>query len=151
MQRPIVVPVVTVKDSCAVVQTYILMHWNGTSWSLVDGPPVSNSSLSSVKALSSNDVWAVGYKHFDRNANTSSTFTLHWDGTTWSEIPSPNVTTGFNMLSGVDGVAPNDVWAVGGSDLTMHWDGTAWTEVPTPLDNVQFLATKYFQRRMFGP
>ena len=131
-----------VGSSGTAVQTYILMQWNGTSWSLVDGPPVSNSSLSSVKALSTNDVWAVGSKDIDNNANTSSTFTLHWDGTTWSEIPSPNGTTGFNKLSGVDGVAPNDVWAVGGSGLTMHWDGTAWTVVPTPLDNVQFLATK---------
>jgi len=130
-----------VGSSGVTVRTYILMHWNGTSWSLMNGPPASNSSLSSVRALSSNDVWAVGYKDAD-NANTPSIFTLHWNGTTWSEIPSANDTVGFNVLTGVDGMAPNDVWAVGGNSLAMHWDGTAWTVVPTPWDNVQFHAIK---------
>ena len=130
-----------VGSSDAVVDTYILMHWDGTSWSLVDGPPVSKSLLRSVKAFSSNDVWAVGSKEIDNNANTSSTLTLHWDGTTWSEIPSPNVAMA-NLLTGVDGIAPNDVWAVGTRGLAMHWDGTAWTVVPTPHDNVGFFAIK---------
>jgi hypothetical protein len=110
---------------------YILMHWDGTSWSLVKGPPADGSALSSLKAFATNDVWAVGSK--DINQNTSSTFTLHWDGTAWTEIPSPNVSINFNTLLGVDGAAPNDVWAVGGTNaggLAMHWDGAIWTVVP---------------------
>ena len=66
-----------------------------------------------------------------------ATFTLHWDGTAWSEIPSPNVDESSG-LSGVDGAAPNDVWAVGivsnAGALAMHWDGAVWTVVPTPDD-----------------
>jgi len=126
---------------------YILMHWDGTIWSVVNGPPANSSSLLSVKAFASDDVWAVGEK--DRTDFTTSTFTLHWDGTTWSEIPSPNVGMGFQFFNGVDGVAPNDVWAVGYSGfsnvgaLTMHWDGTAWTVVPTPTDG-SFTAVKAF-------
>ena len=124
--------------------TYILMHWDGTAWSLVSAPPASSSSLSSVKAFASNDVWAVGSKDFDYNANAASTFILHWDGTAWSEIPSPNVDVG-NYLSGVDGAAPDDLWAVGESvsspsaftTLALHWDGTAWMVVPTPVINNQ--------------
>src|SRR5439155_15535056 len=114
---------------------YILMHWDGTSWSLVNGPPANSSVLLSVKAFATDDVWAVGYKDFDINQNTSSTFTLHWDGTAWSEVPSPNVGDG-NYLHGVDGATPNDVWAVGSSNLgalAMHWDGAVWTVVPTPV------------------
>ena len=66
---------------------YILMHWDGTSWSLVNGPPANASALASVKAFATDDVWAVGGK--DGTAFTASTFTLHWDGATWSEVPSP--------------------------------------------------------------
>jgi hypothetical protein len=128
---------------------YILMHWDGTIWSVVNGPPANSSGLSSVKAFATDDVWAVGWKDYDGNHFTSSTFTVHWDGTTWSEIPSPNVGMGFKSLGGVDGVAPNDVWAVGSSGLssvgalTMHWDGTAWTVVPTLTDG-WFSAVKAF-------
>jgi hypothetical protein len=114
---------------------YILMHWDGTSWSLVNGPPANASVLLSVKAFATNDVWAVGYKDLDYNQNTASTFTLHWDGTAWSEVPSPNVDDA-NYLHGVDGATPNDVWAVGSTNLralAMHWDGAVWTVVPTPV------------------
>jgi hypothetical protein len=117
---------------------YILMHWDGASWSLVDGPPVTAGALSGLKAFASNDVWAVGTKNYF--GTNSTTWTLHFDGTTWTEIPSPNADEG-SYLNGIDGTAPNDVWAVGESTLgtnvqhtlAMHWDGTAWTVVPTPV------------------
>jgi len=136
-----------VGNSISPNDVYILMHWDGTSWSLVNGPPAKSSLLVSVKAFATDDVWAVGYKDYDYNQFTSSTFTLHWDGTTWSEIPSPNVTNGFNNLYGVDGTAPDDMWAVGSSNLgaiALHWDGTAWTTVPTPVDDGWFVAVKAF-------
>jgi hypothetical protein len=132
----------------SIPDVYILMHWDGTIWSVVNGPPVNSSALLSIKAFATDDVWAVGWKDYDNTHGTFSTLTLHWDGTTWSEIPSPNVSS-TTSLSGVDGVAPNDVWAVGYSGfsnvgaLTMHWDGTAWTVVPTPTDG-GFSAVKAF-------
>ena len=123
---------------------YTLMHWDGTSWSLVNGPPANSSALLSVKAFRRHDktdeVWAVGYKDF--NGSTASTFTLHYDGTTWSEVPSPNVDD-QNYLASVDGANPSDMWAVGDSGegvsvshyLALHWDGAVWSVVPTPMDN----------------
>jgi hypothetical protein len=74
-------------------------------------------------------------KDLDYNQNTASTFTLHWDGTAWSEVPSPNLDDA-NYLHAVDGATPNDVWAVGSTNLSglaMHWDGAVWTVVPTPV------------------
>jgi len=122
---------------------YILMHWDGAAWSLVNGPVVSAGALSAVKAFAANDVWAVGTEGYFQN--TSSTLTLHWDGTAWSRIPSPNVEM-QNHLGGVDGMTPDDVWAVGSSTtstLAMHWDGAAWTLVPTPtIAGGQFFAVK---------
>jgi len=119
---------------------YILMHWDGISWSLVNGPPANSSALFSLKAFATDDVWAVGWKDYDGNQFTASTFTLHWDGTAWSEVPSPNVDDA-NYLSAVDGATPNDVWAVGSTNLrglALHWDGAVWTVVPTPV--MQFSA-----------
>jgi hypothetical protein len=61
---------------------YILMHWDGTGWSLVNGPTANGSVLNSLKGFKRRDdtdeAWAVGYKDFGL---TSSSFTLHFDGT----------------------------------------------------------------------
>jgi hypothetical protein len=67
--------------------------------------------------------------------------TLHWDGTRWNIVPSPNSEAGNNALDGVAAVAANDVWAVGTSGgvggpdwqaLIEHWNGTNWSIVPGP-------------------
>jgi len=54
-------------------------------------------------------------------------------------VPSPNVGSSHNFLSGVSALASNDVWAVGfylngGTFQTLveHWNGTAWSVVPSP-------------------
>ncbi len=129
------VSVISRNDAWAVGEshTYFFLHWNGRQWSVVHGPPANESRLNAVKAFASNDVWAVGYKDSDPRLGTSSTFVLHWDGTVWSEIPSPNADLSNNLWS-IDGVASNDLWAVGQSahdvnpyPLAAHWDGTSWT------------------------
>ena len=79
-------------------------------------PSAPNTAWTTIKAFATDDVWAVGSKDSDINQNTSSTFTVHWDGTAWSEVPSPNVSD-QNSLNSVDGATPNDVWAVGYSSL----------------------------------
>ena len=45
--------------------------------------------LNAVTALSPSDVWAVGFDN-SSNLNESRTLTLHFDGTSWKTIPSPN-------------------------------------------------------------
>jgi hypothetical protein len=42
----------------------------------------------------------------------SHTLILRWDGTRWSQVPSPNLSS-YNYLLGVDAVSPADAWAVG--------------------------------------
>ncbi len=73
------------------------------------------------------------------------TFSLHWNGTSWAEVPIPpvNRSTDPNLqyvLSSVDVISPSDVWAVGYtydastgtrlSTLIEHWDGTSWSVTP---------------------
>jgi hypothetical protein len=92
------------------------------------------SQLRGVQAFSPTNVWTVGIQG-------TRTLIEHWNGTAFTVVPSPNVPDRNNWLEDVDGVAPNDVWAVGHADsqsfvgsksLAEHWDGSAWTIVPTP-------------------
>ena len=128
----------------------LIEHWNGSSWSIVPAtqPPSSVASLSGVSALSANDVWAVGSSVIGSAA--SKTLVEHWDGSTWTVVPSPSLDNigpypANNQLVDVVAIAPNDVWAVGtattivaGEALTLHWDGTQWTIVPNPGMNPRF-------------
>jgi hypothetical protein len=63
----------------------------------------------------------------------------HWDGTSWSIVPSPNP-NGINpihgsRLNGIAAISANDIWAVGTNEdatLTEHWDGTRWRVINSP-------------------
>jgi hypothetical protein len=123
------------------VNQTLIEHWNGHKWSVVSSPNVGtqNNELFGVAAVSATDIWAVGF--FAPSANMPlQTLTLHWDGTSWSVVASPNVAgTQNNELFGVAAVSANDVWAVGqfisGSSvqtLIEHWNGTSWSVVSSP-------------------
>ena len=108
-------------------------------WVEVPSPNVeTSSSLLGVAAVGSNDVWAVGWCC---HATRDRTLIEHWDGTSWSVVPSPNPGDFDNFLYGVAAVSANDVWAVGyyahvlyAPDRTLieHWDGASWSVVPSP-------------------
>ena len=138
----------------------LAMRWNGSAWSIATLPGnlthccylgETGPGLSAVSATSANDVWAVG--NF-----SGKNLTLHFDGTKWSEVSSPNdLQKQVNYLTGVAAVSTNDVWAVGvsytetlnsaGSPIysevttSMHWNGSAWSLVssPDPSSNHNFL------------
>jgi hypothetical protein len=99
----------------------LVEHWNGSAWSVVASPsPASNDTLTGVAARSATDVWAVGNRQ-DRSGAIpiDRTLTEHWNGSTWSVVPSPNVGGNDNLLNGV-GAASGDVWTVGSSEVTAH-------------------------------
>jgi hypothetical protein len=126
-------------------------HWNGSAWTIIPTPApaapagstFTGSTLTAVSARSASDIWAVGNFTTIKGTNVSTfTLTMHWNGSAWTILPSPNpavpTPTGADQsLNGVVEIAPNDVWAVGGTtDLTgfqparpiaMHWNGTAWS------------------------
>jgi len=118
----------------------LALHWDGTAWTIIPTPVSGGSQLGSVHAIAANDVWAVGDTIADQSFSASTTFTMHWDGTAWSIVPSPNGAFAENALNTVGGAATNDVWAMGrtGPDfnspqvLALHWNGDAWSVVSTP-------------------
>jgi hypothetical protein len=114
-------------------------HWNGTAWTATTEES-NNQFLFGASADAANDAWAVGFSGSD-NIETSA---VHWDGTNWKSVATPNVGEGTNKLNAVLALAPNDVWAVGFSTpvappkhaatltLIEHFDGTSWAVVPSP-------------------
>jgi hypothetical protein len=117
----------------------LVEHWDGSAWSVVPSPNVGtdNNDFYAVTARSANDVWAVGDER--PAGGTYSTLVEHWNGSTWSIVPSPNAGASSTHLSSVAAVSANDAWAVGnsgsfGANRTVieHWDGNAWSIVASP-------------------
>ncbi|MBV8607192.1 MAG: hypothetical protein JO034_06995 [Singulisphaera sp.] len=115
-----------INSSESALQT-VIEHWDGTSWSVVSSPNAGGGStnfLNGVAAVSANNIWAVG-EFLDPNANNYQTLTEHFDGTSWSVVPSPNATTGSNGLRGVTALSSNgDVVAVGGANSANNQGST---------------------------
>jgi hypothetical protein len=119
------------------------LHWNGSKWTVTpfaSFPNGGQQSLRGVAAASSTDVWAVG-SYAPTVFAELQTLAVHWDGTRWSRVPTPNVDAFFNLLLAVAAVNSNDVWAVGYAfttnglgfaTLTERWDGQQWSIVPSP-------------------
>ena len=129
------VAAVSPRDIWAVGYTHapalaLTLHWDGTSWTVVPTPGSGSSAnfLNAVAAVGANDVWAVG-TYFQPGNQWLTSLTMHWNGTEWGIVPSPNPGTSDNELDAVSATASNDVWAVG-SNSSLHWNGTQWNVVP---------------------
>src|SRR5207248_2167546 len=67
------------------------------------------------------------------------TLVLHWNGTAWSRLASPNPGAGNHNLYGVAAASASEAWAVGYyqvgsgyySTLVESWNGTTWSVVPS--------------------
>jgi len=126
----------------------LTLHFDGTSWRNIPTPNPGKCNqgnfgnvLTSVAAIATNDVWAVGFT-FPCNALLQP-MAMHWDGTKWTVVATPKLPFNNNALNGVVAFASNNVYAVGfqtasnGASLTLieHWDGTAWSVVSSPNKN----------------
>jgi len=120
----------------------LIEHWNGRSWTATALP--FNGWLRGVTALAGDDVWAVGLRWAANGAE--SPLTMHFDGRTWAQVPSPRLLPGRSedqaWLVSVSAAAARDVWAVGWygdvavgprpHTLIEHWNGRRWAVVPSP-------------------
>ena len=105
----------------------LILHWNGVAWTKVKSPnPAVVNNLSWVTSTSPTDVWAVGElsdannltgrilrpgTHIATRANPR-TFIVHWNGTGWSQVPSPSPGV-LDFLEGVGATSTSNAWAVG--------------------------------------
>src|SRR5258706_13559452 len=69
----------------------LIEHWNGTTWSVVSSPSPGgdNNVLQAVTSLSATHIWAVR-RLVKTRESPIQTLIEHWDGATWSIVPSPN-------------------------------------------------------------
>lgn len=126
----------------------LVEHWDGLRWNIVPSPNRpgrgAQNVLHGVTAVAADDVWAVGYSVDLDSPTIYSTLALHWDGSSWSIVPTPNLDPApraYNALLSVSAAATDDTWAVGGAPVAdagraifMHWDGIAWSLFPAPLE-----------------
>lgn len=100
--------------------------------------PPGDDTLFAIAATSTKDAWAVGSTN--QGSAAPGTLAEHWNGSTWSVVPSPNPGPTFNKLLGVTALSSSNAWAVGYyqnssggvSTLIEHWNGTQWSVVISP-------------------
>src|SRR5260221_209728 len=121
-------------------QRTLTEHWDGAQWSFVDSPSPGQryNLLRAVAAVAATDVWAVGSQITASGA--TQTLALHWDGSAWRLVATPDPGSYANQLNGVATISSSDVWAVGAASkgslgqvtqqpLIEHWNGTQWSVV----------------------
>jgi hypothetical protein len=136
---------------------FVILHpfaesWNGTKWSVVATPTLTNAgaSLNGVSCTSAPNCMAVGNEGTRRNP-TLFTLAEQWDGTAWKVVTTPPpLTPGGTALSTVSCTSPSACMAAGyfgfsngfGTSLTLaeQWDGTQWRfrTTPTPGNSGSF-------------
>lgn len=126
----------------------LIEYWNGKNWTIQKiQEPANGGQFSAVAALSASNAWAAGYAG-DANEGTGQTLIEHWDGKTWTTVPTP--TDGkASFLQSITVISSDNAWAVGyyiAADgtyqtLALYWNGQHWTIVPsqTPGGDGQFL------------
>jgi len=137
----------------------LLERWNGTTWTRVPGPAstgpagaaaapagpagtvLTGTFLQGVSGTSASNAWAVGYDVVASPPVYSVSVILHWNGTAWARVPSPEPGGGTNVyLNAVTSLSSSDAWAVGyyttaagkAQALAAHWNGTRWALVAAP-------------------
>jgi hypothetical protein len=115
-------------------------------WNLVtdQNPGQYVNNLTAATAAAANDVWAVG--DYMASSGFDQTLIEHWNGNSWSVVPSPSPGQTNNFLLAVAKVPKtNQLWAVGEYDtgpysaesMIEHWDGSKWSSIPNPNPGTQ--------------
>jgi hypothetical protein len=120
------------------VGTTLAERWDGSAWHAVPTPGRRGAWLQDVVVLASDDVWAVGGWVRPGATGHGHTLALHFDGASWSAVPTPPVDTEHGLEAVAN--APGTLWAVGtrtrstGGTRTLieRWTGSAGTVVASP-------------------
>jgi len=124
--------------------TTLVEQWkSGKTWSIVTNPrPAGVSALNGVSCTSPTNCTAVGWSGtvlgFDE-FGPRTTLVQHWNGTTWSNVTSPNLSTTDSELGAVSCTSATNCVAVGfyngttsQSTLVERWNGTTWSTTTSP-------------------
>jgi hypothetical protein len=120
----------------------IALHWNGSAWRRAPLPLPAGAAaeLNGVSATSASNAWAIG-AFLSKQGNPSAGFVLHWDGSSWTQVPSAPASAGEPIA--VAATATDYAWladsatasefAWPGGRVAGLWNGRDWATVPIPL------------------
>jgi hypothetical protein len=127
----------------------LVQHWDGRKWTAITVPRLAQGASASqeligLAASSPDDVWVLG--HSSANGATFLNRLLHWDGRSWSLVPSrqSHATYGVSLLMDVVVDRAGRAWAVGGrlhgigeastfnGALVETWNGNSWRPAQAP-------------------
>lgn len=105
-------------------------QWDGGAWTLLPTPlDVTEGAFTDVAAISTDDVWAVGYEG-DAEAGEERALAVHWNGLEWETAPvQPAIGGGRSGLLAIAGSSGSDLWAVGyqhNRPVIVRYDGQVW-------------------------
>ena len=118
--------------------TSIVVRPQQHGWCVVPGPSGFNPNyvppqLNGIAAISADNAWIVG-------SYADATLVEHWNGSHWSIVPTPDISSGSSGLYSISALSANDIWAVGATapgshfnnsvgihTLVEHWDGQHWS------------------------
>ena len=100
---------------------------------------VDLNQLTGVTVVSAKDAWASGSEGNVNNQNFNIPYVLHWNGTKWALVKTPN-RAARAACSTASPRWHQDIWAVGQTQqlngaiapLTEQFNGTAWKVVTSP-------------------
>jgi hypothetical protein len=108
---------ISASDIFAVGVIGTIIHYNGSSWSLVTPSPTSYA-LNAVWGSSGAEVFAVG-------ANGT---VVHYNGTKWVAMESETTKKLYNVW----GSSGSNVFAVGETGTIIHYNGISWSKQTSP-------------------
>jgi hypothetical protein len=120
-----------------------------STWSIVPSPNVAGAQFnvpSNVSCSGPANCMLVGYSAVSE-ASHQLTFAEHWNGTTWTVVPTPNGNPNSNnALSGIACPSANACVAVGyyadtssnNQTLVEWWNGTSWSIVSSPSPDAHY-------------
>jgi hypothetical protein len=99
---------------------YSQIHrYRNGQWQHIPGPtPGYFNQLFAIEAIAPDDVWAGG-EYWD--ASGIFGLLMHFDGTSWTQVPAPGTISDFYAF------ASNDIYAVG--SRIYHYNGVQWSVV----------------------
>ncbi|MEV6979205.1 hypothetical protein [Kitasatospora sp. NPDC093806] len=121
-------------------------RWNGTSWDQVTLPvPAGSSRFNAVRVVGPNDVWVAGDYRASASGSLYKAFLLHWDGTSWTQVPAPVYPNLDVQVFELVVKSPTEVWLAGSTGrfnptgpalpwgaYATRWNGSSWTGTRPP-------------------
>ncbi|MGY3681557.1 hypothetical protein [Streptomyces sp. TE33382] len=111
----------------------VTYHWDGTTWTLMDQPPVpAGTDTAKITAAAPDSVYVAGWADTP-DGGPPAPGVAHWNGTVWQDVTGSLADLYLHAISS-DGrgglwVTGNDKTdPVAAGPVFWHYDGTTWTK-----------------------